>query len=69
MSEKIKKYLETYTHASTLAFYRLAFGLMMLFSLIRFASYGWIKKFYIDPEFHFTYYGFGWVKPLGTIPI
>jgi hypothetical protein len=66
MSEKINKYLNTYTHASTLAFYRLAFGLMMLFSLIRFASYGWIKKFYIDPEFHFTYYGFSWVTPIGN---
>lgn len=66
MNKKIKKYLNTYSHASTLAFYRLAFGLMMLFSLVRFASYGWIKKFYIEPEFHFTYYGFSWVTPFGN---
>ena len=66
MTKAIKKYLNTYSHASTLAFYRLAFGLMMLFSLIRFASYGWIKKFYIDPVFHFTYYGFSWVTPFGN---
>ena len=39
---------------------------MMLFSIIRFASYGWIEKFYITPQFHFTYYGFEWVKPLGN---
>lgn len=61
-----KKYLNNHSHASTLAFFRLAFGLMMLLSLIRFASYGWIKKFYIDPQFHFTYYGFQWVKPIGN---
>jgi hypothetical protein len=66
MNTRIKKYINTYSHASTLAFYRLAFGLMMLFSLIRFASYGWIKKFYIDPAFHFTYYGFSWVRPFGN---
>jgi hypothetical protein len=65
MSNRIKKYLNTYSHASTLAFFRLAFGLMMLLSIIRFASYGWIKKLYLDPQFHFTYYGFEWVKPLG----
>jgi hypothetical protein len=66
MTTSIKKYLNTYSHAATLAFYRLAFGLMMLLSLIRFASYGWIKKFYIDPAFHFTYYGFSWVTPFGN---
>jgi hypothetical protein len=61
-----KKYLIKQSHASTLAFFRLAFGLMMLSSLIRFASFGWIKKLYIDPQFHFTYYGFQWVRPLGN---
>lgn len=62
----IQNYLKQHSSAATLAFYRLAFGLMMLLSLIRFASYGWIKKFYITPEFHFTYYGFEWVKPIGN---
>ncbi|WP_339654459.1 HTTM domain-containing protein [Flavobacterium frigidarium] len=62
----IQNYLKQYSSAATLAFYRLAFGLMMLLSLIRFASYGWIKKFYITPQFHFTYYGFEWVRPIGN---
>jgi len=60
-----KTYLNTYTPAATLAFFRLAFGLMMFLSMVRFASYGWIDKFYIKPVFHFTYYGFSWVKPYG----
>ena len=38
---------------------------MMLFSIVRFWSKGWIEKIYIEPSFHFTYYGFEWVKPLG----
>ncbi len=62
---RINRYLSKYTDASTLAFFRLAFGFMMLFSVIRFASYGWIEKFYLKPVMHFTYYGFEWVKPLG----
>src|SRR6218665_1261695 len=65
MKNRILKYLNSYSQASTLAFFRLAFGLMMLLSLVRFASYGWIEKFYIKPQFHFTYYGFSWVKPFG----
>lgn len=66
MTDRIKTYLNSYSQASTLAFFRLAFGLMMLFSLLRFACYGWIEKFYIKPQFHFTYYGFEWVKPFGN---
>jgi hypothetical protein len=65
MVQSIKKYLSTTSNATTLAFFRLAFGLMMLGSIIRFAAYGWIDKLYIKPVFHFAYYGFSWVKPLG----
>jgi hypothetical protein len=38
---------------------------MMLLSLIRFASYGWIESF-ISPQTYFSYYGFEWVKPIGN---
>ena len=65
MNQRINTYFNTYTSTATLAFFRLAFGLMMLMSLIRFAAYGWIDKFYIQPSFHFSYYGFEWIKPLG----
>lgn len=65
-NNNINIYLNKTSQASTLAFFRLAFGLMMLFSIIRFVSYGWVDKFYIQPKFHFTYYGFDWVKPLGN---
>lgn len=65
MFQSVPKYFTTYTSTATLAFFRLAFGLMMLMSLIRFAAYGWIEKFYIQPPFHFSYYGFDWIKPLG----
>lgn len=50
--------------AYTLAFFRIGFGLLMAFSLIRFALKGWIYELYIFPVFHFPFYGFEWVKPL-----
>lgn len=61
----IQKYLQKSQETATLAFYRLAFGLMMLFSIIRFWCYGWIDKLYIQPKYHFSFYGFEWVKPFG----
>ncbi len=66
MKNNLEQYLNSYSQASTLAFFRLAFGLMMVGSLLRFASYNWIEEFYIIPKFHFKYYGFSWVKTLGV---
>ena len=61
----LKAYFNSYTEAAPLAVFRILFGLMMLWSIIRFWSYGWIDKLYIQPQFHFSYFGFEWVKPLG----
>lgn len=63
---RISVYSNSYTEAAPLAVFRILFGLMMLWSLVRFWSYGWIDKLYIQPQFHFSYYGFEWVKPLGS---
>lgn len=50
--------------ACSLAAFRIAFGAVMLFALVRFASNGWIHDLYVAPRFHFHYFGFGWVRPL-----
>ena len=65
MNTKLQTYLNKHTEAAPLAVFRIFFGILMFVSIIRFWSYGWIKKFYIDPDFHFTFYGFSWVRPLG----
>ena len=44
--------------------FRILFGLLMLISTIRFMLKGWVAELYLDPVFHFTYYGFWWVKPV-----
>ena len=66
MRNQIRLYLQKTSHAAPLAVFRICFGLMMLGSLIRFWSYGWIEKLYIQPKFHFSYYGFEWIEPLGN---
>ena len=47
--------------------FRIGFGLLMFASTIRFWLKGWIDEIYINPKFHFTYWGFEWVHPMGTI--
>ncbi len=47
----------------SLAALRIAFGTLMLVATIRFAARGWIDSLYLEPSFHFTYYGFGFVRP------
>lgn len=49
--------------ASSLAFFRVAFGVIMLVECWRFWVHGWIARYYIEPEFFFKYYGFGWLEP------
>jgi hypothetical protein len=48
---------------ASLACFRIAFGAVMVWEVYRYVSRGWIASYYINPDFHFTYYGFGWVRP------
>ncbi|MCY1054168.1 HTTM domain-containing protein [Nannocystis sp. SCPEA4] len=46
---------------ASLVCFRVAFALLMLVDVWRY--YGKIGATYIQPGFHFTYYGFDWVRP------
>lgn len=48
---------------AALVYFRVAFGLIMLWEVGRYFNRGWIRDYWIDPSFHFTYAGFGWVSP------
>ncbi|BAO55683.1 HTTM domain-containing protein [Nonlabens marinus] len=61
----LNNYLNKTVSSAPLAVFRIGFGIMMFLGIVRFWSYGWIEKLYIEPQFHFTYYGFEWVRPLG----
>ena len=60
-------YFSKTTSSAPLAVFRVAFGLLMFISMIRFWALGWIDKLYIQPSFFFSYYGFEWIKPLGGL--
>lgn len=60
------KKLEQPVSAAPFVSFRIVFGLLMAFSALRFVYLGWIEEHYIEPLFHFSYYGFSWVKPLGV---
>ncbi len=48
---------------ASLATFRFMFGWLMLLDVIRYVRFGWVGKYYLDPNFHFTYFGFHWLSP------
>lgn len=61
----VKSYFSKSVHIAPLAVFRIAFGVLMFASIIRFIAKGWVYSMYIKPKLFFSYYGFEWVKPLG----
>ena len=55
---------KTPTSIAPLVSFRILFGFLTFFSTLRFWYLGWIEKHYVQPVFHFKYYGFEWVEPL-----
>lgn len=66
MDFSLKTYLNKTTDAAPLAVFRIGFGIMMCYGMIRYWLKGWIETVYIQPKFHFKYYGFEWVNTLGN---
>lgn len=62
----IRAYFTKNVHIAPLAVFRMAFGILMFASIIRFISKGWVYSMYIKPKVFFPFYGFEWVKPLGA---
>jgi vitamin K-dependent gamma-carboxylase len=50
---------------ASLAVFRIAFGLVMVWESWRYFSKGWISANWIEPTFYFTFWGFDWVQPWG----
>jgi hypothetical protein len=46
-----------------LVYFRMAFGAIMLWEMVRYIEAGWVQRNFIDPPLHFTFYGFSWVRP------
>ena len=61
-----KSFLFQKKSIAPLVVFRMLFGALMLFSAVRFLSYGWVYDLYIAPKHFFPYYHFEWVRPLGA---
>jgi hypothetical protein len=61
----MRRYFQETTSAAPLAVFRIALGLLLFGSVVRFWARGWIHDLYIAPKYFFPFYGFGFVKPLG----
>ncbi|MCP9755128.1 HTTM domain-containing protein [Lacihabitans sp. CCS-44] len=61
-----EKYFNKLSPAAPLAVFRIGFGFMLLASIVRFWQKGWITDLYVTPKYFFNYYGFEFIKPLGS---
>jgi len=64
MFHYLKIYLQQTDSASKLAVFRFFFGLLTFIGVVRFWFKGWVSSVYVEPLFHFSYYGFEWIPPL-----
>jgi hypothetical protein len=59
--ERIRAALLAPRDIASLAAFRIAFGLIVFASALRFLAYGWIDDMFVMPKFHFAHWGFAWL--------
>lgn len=64
-STRLLRWLTAPRDIAALAVYRMLIGGLMCVGALRFMSNGWIEKLYVQPDFHFKYWGFAWVQVPG----
>jgi vitamin K-dependent gamma-carboxylase len=52
---------------ASLVVFRVLFGLLVIWEMSEYVRHGWIDRYWVEPNFHFTYYGFEWVEPLSRV--
>jgi vitamin K-dependent gamma-carboxylase len=52
------------TDAAGLVVFRVLFGVLACVIPLRFMANGWVERFYVEPTFFFSYWGFEWIAPL-----
>ena len=61
--EKISQHLQIPLKTHSLVLLRVAFGLIMLWEVIRYFLEGWVWELFRHDQFHFKYLWFQWVEP------
>lgn len=63
LSGRVAEALSRPVDIASLAVFRIAFGAIMAWEVLRYFDYGWIERYWIQPDFFFGYLGFEWVRP------
>ncbi len=61
----MRDYFKKTTSAAPLAVFRIALGMLLFLSIVRFWTKGWIHELYIAPKYFFSFYGFEFITPPG----
>lgn len=64
LPSRILNHLSLAVPAQSLALFRIIFGALLLWDCWRFIKYDRIWRYWVAPDFHFSYPGFSWVEPL-----
>ncbi len=64
MISALRERLAASKPTGALVAFRVALGVLVSVSAIRFLAYGWVDELFVKPSFYFTYWGFSWVRPL-----
>lgn len=64
---RAKNWLKKPVSIEFLVVFRVLFGCILLLVISRTLWFGWVDKFYVQPNFMFRFYGFEWVEPLDKI--
>lgn len=59
----LKEILATKLSIQSLVVFRILFGITMLWECYRYLHFGWIKTYWITPNYHFHYEFLEWIKP------
>jgi hypothetical protein len=60
-TESICSFLNAPVLIRPLVVFRILFGCLISYSAFRFLYYDWVSSIYVNPPFHFSYYGFSWI--------
>jgi hypothetical protein len=64
VSTSLIKRFSTPIYIGPIIFFRISFGLIMLWEIFEYSFYGNLKYKFVSPLYHFPYYGFSWIPQL-----
>lgn len=63
LSQCLNQHLTQPISVLPLVFFRVSYGVILLWESWRYFQFGRIERYYVQPDFFFSYYGFDWITP------